>query len=374
MMDNKKNFAIQDFIIQLEQINFLEVLDAITPIIIFYITNKAITTYRLHREYKPKNISKVALPPELISEYSEVDFNKIIATKYGESIVKFAEVVINTFSEKDLINFYNNINDIKTREKSFKIRNLILKSKTAGEYNTKKNEITIDDEYADTTIYHELFHMAGSKYEDGIDYSGFQQSSLKPGIANIGRGINEGYTELLSQRYFGKNDDNEGTYEYEVFTAEKLEQIIGKEKMESLYLNANLKGLIDELKQYTSEEEIMRFISSTDFLVKHMNDKRLKIFEKNMISNSLKNVNRFIITCYSKKLQQQFDDGIISSKDELLHKLANFISSLSYTIKAGNREFEMMTNDDIKEIVQAAFKKKNINVSLEQEEYAEVKK
>ena len=48
MMDNKKNFAIQDFIIQLEQINFLEVLDAITPIIIFYITNKAITTYRLH--------------------------------------------------------------------------------------------------------------------------------------------------------------------------------------------------------------------------------------------------------------------------------------------------------------------------------------
>lgn len=374
MMDNKKNFAIQDFIIQLEQINFLEVLDAITPIIIFYITNKAITTYRLHREYKPKNISKVALPPELISEYSEVDFNKIIATKYGESIVKFAEVVINTFSEKDLINFYNNINDIKTREKSFKIRNLILKSKTAGEYNTKKNEITIDDEYADTTIYHELFHMAGSKYEDGIDYSGFQQSSLKPGIANIGRGINEGYTELLSQRYFGKNDDNEGTYEYEVFTVEKLEQIIGKEKMESLYLNANLKGLIDELKQYTSEEEIMRFISSTDFLVKHMNDKRLKIFEKNMISNSLKNVNRFIITCYSKKLQQQFDDGIISSKDELLHKLANFISSLSYTIKAGNREFEMMTNDDIKEIVQAAFKKKNINVSLEQEEYAEVKK
>lgn len=374
MMDNKKNFAIQDFIIQLEQINFLEVLDAITPIIIFYITNKAITTYRLHREYKPKNISKVALPPELTSEYSEVDFNKIIATKYGESIVKFAEVVINTFSEKDLINFYNNINDIKTREKSFKIRNLILKSKTAGEYNTKKNEITIDDEYADTTIYHELFHMAGSKYEDGIDYSGFQQSSLKPGIANIGRGINEGYTELLSQRYFGKNDDNEGTYEYEVFTVEKLEQIIGKEKMESLYLNANLKGLIDELKQYTSEEEIMRFISSTDFLVKHMNDKRLKIFEKNMISNSLKNVNRFIITCYSKKLQQQFDDGNISSKDELLHKLADFISSLSYTIKVGNREFEMMTNDDIKEIVQAAFKKKNINVSLEQEEYAEVKK
>ena len=68
MMDNKKNFAIQDFIIQLEQINFLEVLDAITPIIIFYITNKAITTYRLHREYKPKNISTLALKTELIIE------------------------------------------------------------------------------------------------------------------------------------------------------------------------------------------------------------------------------------------------------------------------------------------------------------------
>ena len=61
MMNNKENFTIQDFIIQLEQINYLEILDAIKPLIIYYVTSKAIDTYKLHRDYKPKNISKVTL-------------------------------------------------------------------------------------------------------------------------------------------------------------------------------------------------------------------------------------------------------------------------------------------------------------------------
>ncbi len=374
MMDNKEKFTIQDFIMQLEQVNYIEILDAIKPLIIYYVTSKTLDTYSLHMDYKPKNISKVTLPPELTLEYSEVDINKIVATKYGESIIRFANVIIKNFPTEDLTNFYININNLKARAKNFGIQNLILKSKTAGEYDPKKNEITVDDDTAESTIYHELFHMASSIYKDGIRYSGFHQSSFKHGIGSLGRGIDEGYTELLSRRYFTPDSSVTCAYEYQVFIAEKLEQIIGREKMQKLYLNSNLKGLIDELKQYVSEDEIMKFISNTDFLVKHMDDKKFQLFEKNMIGNCLKNINRFVIICYSKKLQQQVKDGKISTNDEILQNLAEYISSLPSNIKIRKCKYEVMTGEDIQESLQASFENTNVTVSINSEEQLGIKK
>ena len=372
MLNNKENFTIQDFVMQLEQINYLEILDAIKPLIIYYVTKKAFGSYTLHRDYKPKNISKVTLPPELKADYSEIDIKKIAATKYGEYIVKFAEILINNFPVEDLINFYNNINLLKTKQKNFKIQNFILRSKTVGQYNSIKNEITIDDDTAETTIYHELFHMASSVYKDGIIYSGFHQGSLKPGIASLGRGLNEGYTELLSQRYFTRDSAITNAYEYQVFIAEKLEQIIGKEKMQSLYLNSNLKGLIVELKRYVSDEEIMKFISNTDFLLSHSGNKKLQLLEKNMIVKCLKNVNRFIIICYSKKLQQQVKDGEISSNDEMLQKLADYILSLTAYVKLRNHRYEVTSDEDLRESLQASFENTDANVSINQYEQPDI--
>lgn len=216
--------------------------------------------------------------------------------------------------------------------------------------------------------------MASSTYKDGIDYSGFQQASLKPGFVSLGKGLNEGYTQLLSQRYFPSDSYVTVSYKYQVFIAEKLEQIIGKEKMQSLYLNSNLKGLIDELKQYVSEEEIMKFISNTDFLVNHMKNKKLQLFEKNMIGNCLKSINRFIIICYSKKLQQQVKDGEISSNEEILQKLAVYISSLASNITIGKRKYEVMTDEDITESLLASFKNTNVTVSINREEQSGIKK
>jgi len=371
MINNKEKITIQDFITEIEQINYFEILDVIKPLIIYYITSKTISAYQLHRNYKPKKISKVVLPPTLNKEYSELDIKKITVTKYRESILKFAEVLINNFPAKDLINFYNNIHDLKIKEKKFKIQNFILRSNTAGEYIPSVNEITIDDDTAELTMYHELFHMASSTYKDGIIYSGFNQSSFKPRIADLGKGINEGYTELLSRRYFGKLTN---AYEYEVFITETLEQIVGKEKMQSLYLNSNLKGLIDELKQYVSEEEIMKFIFNTDFLVDHLHDKKLQLFEKNMINNSLKNITRFVIICYSKKLQKLLVDGIILTNDELLQKLTKFISSLTSNIKIGKHRYEAMTAKDVQESLELSFENTGFTVSINQEKQSDVKR
>ncbi len=361
MMNNKEKFIMQDFIMQLEQINYLEILDAIKPIIIYYVTSKALYTYSLNRNYKPKNISNVTLPPELILEYSEVDINKIVATKYGESIIKFADVMIKNFPTEDLTNFYININDLKIRPKKFDIQNLILRSNVAGEYSQSKNEITIEEDIAELTIYHELFHMASSIYKDGRYYSGFYQVILKQCIS-LGKGINEGYTQLLSKRYF---PSSVSAYEYQVLIAEKLEQIIGREKMQSLYLNANLNGLIAELKQYISEDEIMKFISNTDFLIKYMDDKKPQLVKKIMIGNCLKSINRFLIICYSKKLQQQFKNGKFSTDDEMSQDLTEYITSLASDIKIRKHRYEVMTTEDIQESLKTSFENTDFCVNLE---------
>ena len=40
----------------------------------------------------------------------------------------------------------------------------------------------------------------------------------------------------------------------------KLEHIIGKEKMEQLYISSDLKGLINEINKYLDKKETMSFI------------------------------------------------------------------------------------------------------------------
>ena len=115
--------------------------------------------------------------------------------------------------------------------------------------------------------------MSSSFYRGEIEYSGFHQFSLKSGLFNLGEGINKGYTELLRHRYFITENDGFESYTYEIDTADKIEKITGKEKMESLYLNADLPGLIQELKQFSSEEAIIKFISDVDFIFKNFDEK-----------------------------------------------------------------------------------------------------
>lgn len=347
-MDNKEKFELTDILIQLEQIDYISIIRMLRPIIYYYTTSKVIDGYKLHKDFKPKNISRVSLPPELIQEYSDVDIEKLASQRFGEAVIEFAKLVMTKFPSKDLTNFYNNLNELKVEPKKFGLQNLILRGNTAATYDAKKNQIQVDSDDYTSTIYHELFHMASSTYKDGVRYSGFRQSSLKSGIANLGKALNEGYTQLLTERYFGYIEEVRGTYEFEVHITDKLEKIVGQEKMESLYLNADLPGLVNELKNYASEEEIMKFISGTDFLREHLADKKLLPFEKGMITNSLKNVNEFLFRAYTVKLKRQLDSGALNM-NEFNENLATYISSLGASLKSGKHRYEFLTPEILQE-------------------------
>ena len=366
-MDNKEKFTVQDFLIQIQQIDYASIITTLSPIIICYINSKVIDGYNLHRDYKPKNIRKVSLPPDLTQEYSNVDIERFASQQFGSAIIHFANVIIDKFPSVDLVNFYNNLNELKINPKKFGFQNLVLRSNTAATYEAKKNKIKVDKDDYISTIYHELFHMASATYKNGIRYVGFRQSSLKPGVVSLGKGINEGYTQLLTERYFGDIEEVKGTYEYEVHIVDKLEKIVGREKMESLYLNANLPGLLTELKNYATEDEITKFISGVDFLTEHFDDKKLLPFEKGMITNSLKNVNEFLLRAYTKKLKNQLDADLLNV-DELNEQLATYISSLGTSVKAGKHSYEFLTIESLQENLRAILEAPELTVDVKEQE------
>lgn len=351
-MNDKQKFEIQDFLIQIQQIDYASIITILRPIIICYISSKVIDGYYLRKDYKPKNISKVCLPPDLKQEYSNIDIERFASQQFGSAIIHFANVIIDKFPSADLVNFYNNLNELKINPKKFGFQNLVFSSNTAATYEVKKNKIEVDKDNYISTIYHELFHMASSIYKNDISYAGFSQSSQKPGVVCLGKGINEGYTQLLTERYFGDIEEVKGTYKYQVHIVDKLEKIVGREKMESLYLNANLPGLLNELKNYATEEEVANFISSIDFLTERFYDKKKLLFEKGMITNSLKNVNEFLLKTYAQKLKIQLDAGLLSV-DELNEQLATYISSLGTSISAGKYSYEFLTIESSLEILKS---------------------
>ena len=118
------------------------------------------------------------------------------------------------------------------------------------------------------------------------------------GTGYVGRGINEGYTEILRERYFDI-DLRETGYLYEYQMTKILELIIGAEKMEHIYFKGNLLILIRELSNYCSLEEAKQFIDDMDrmvFLI-HENDEKSKQRRQHLLDKNY----AFLKNCLSNK-------------------------------------------------------------------------
>lgn len=326
----------KNIISNIEKINFLEIFEAIKPVLICYIASRTIGDYVLNRRHKNNNYLKVYIPEEIDKKFkniSDIDIKRMSSLKYAEQIKKFTEVMIKTFRKEDLQNFYNNINLLSV-ENINKKKSFIHNYSTIGCYDTDINTVYINDKYVDTTIYHELLHMASSKkIDEKNSRTGFHYSTSH---GSIGVGLNEGYTYLLSKRYFVASK-NSG-YGFQLDVVEKLEEIIGKEKMESLYLNANLYGLINELREYEDEKTIMRFIYSLDFITDLGGRQRRNFLGKKYLQESVFSTSNFLLRCYLKKKKSEFDTNKISY-EELENSIFNYINDFGGHFKIEKEKY-----------------------------------
>ena len=251
----------------------------------------------------------------------------------------FTEVIVNNIDKDDLSNFYRNMSDLTYKRKIIN-PHFSFFSTTAGIYNSKKNMVSIYQNKK-SIIFHELLHVASSKYEDNIRKEGL---SINPfGNKIIGTGINEGYTELLASRLFNIDSEVCYGYQYQLLVAQKLEQILGEEYIKRYYFNANLPGLIDDLCLYDSKEKVLEFLNSCDYLINSLNQLSLFFIKKRKIINNLAIVDDFLLNSFIKKEYYLYKDRKIT-REELLEKIFIFSNSLPDCIYKGE---SLSTDGDI---------------------------
>ena len=313
-------------------------------VVVPYLANRFGHYFRIKKIYNHKKIIKVSVPPKYKKKYDNIELNKINNKTFKEVALEFSKVLIEHFPEEALTNFYNNLNEL-----TIKNNKLIVLIGAGGCYAPLNNSITISDFDA---IYHELFHMASRLYSksDGVSYVGFKQRSTKLSkitYNGIGTGLNEGYTEVLTHRYF--RSKTYSSYEFETDIARKLEMIIGSDKMTDLYLKGDLSGLINELKKYMPEDEIIKFITRIDLINEY------EIEHKSIIvRESIFDIYEFLLKANALKLKMQYDEGLIDistfktlSNDYLdSFKTVVYLPSIKYEL----RNIEEMYNIILKDI------------------------
>lgn len=186
-----------------------------------------------------------------------------IKQKNDKKIIEaFKNKMQETFKEKDLKNMNNNLLTLKITKYNLLLSKILKHlTDTNGCYEIDLNKIKIYQE--DDTIYHELLHLACNNRKNDNKIIGFDHHTIKDKyILSFGVGLNEIYTEILTNRLFGKeiNDPTSKTIKLVLL----LEQLI--EDLPSLYLNSDLYELVIKLSKYTSINESLDFIYNIDRL------------------------------------------------------------------------------------------------------------
>lgn len=288
--------------------------------IMLYLTGfNILKHYKLHKDFNKNDIT-ILNPKEFKTKFTKKDINRIKTLKIGKDILKFKNTLEQNINNNYLNNMYNNFKTIKAKKDLF----ILLLLGMGGFYVPKRNSITLNEIVKDEVIDHELLHASSSYYDEEkkLAYIGFAQINYNNN-KNIGKSLNEGYTSLLVNRYFPRGDiELSDSYKICRLFAAQIEKIIGQEKMEEAYFKADLNMLINELEKYDRRENIISVINSLDFILLHLKDKKnlllncvSKRYAKNCLIISLDNIQCHLIKWYTKKLQKDLDNNLITNSE-----------------------------------------------------------
>ena len=82
-----------------------------------------------------------------------------------------------------------------------------------------------------------------------------------------------------------------------------------------------------------------------------------------MITNSLKNVNKFLLKAYIVKLKRQLDSGALNM-NEFNENLATYISSLGTSLRSGKHRYEFLTPEILQESLKTILDAPDLTVNV----------
>ena len=186
----------------------------------------------------------------------ETYINNIINKKYNtdRGYLYFIDLLLEKYPDFQIN--YDNLNKL---EISSITKSVFLESGFSGVYtfddnkirlfnNTDENgkeifkDITISDDELINAFLHELIHAITSKEKDGIIYEGFNMRHN--GQSSYFLGINEGVTQMITDDLLGEESD---AYIFQTIFVRQLAEIIGKEKLVSMYSKNDIDSLADAI-------------------------------------------------------------------------------------------------------------------------------
>ena len=279
-------------------------------------------------------------------------------------IKKFLDNIVNSISRNNLILLINNLSSLQVDNKlniknlidnaqicyfykyygiaSYEGKNNLIKIISPVEYSINEKILNLDrkvkrenipyDTYIERVLFHELLHMSSTIYDKNNNrrFSGFEQLDFVSD-QRIGVGLTEGYTENLVEKFFCDDLTLNYSYRYEKNISSLLEEILGSELMQSLYFNANLFGLIDELSKYSSFEEANQFIFNLDEakeLISIASSSAFDIKDFKYLESLNDMINNYLLKININKMKLEY------SSDDIIEKIMAFIKKLHINTKS----------------------------------------
>jgi len=304
--------------------------------------------YKLQKEYN--SYQMIDTYPNIFKNNDNIELNKeyVSSLFIKEDIFNFIEVMSSKKLNIDLNNFYKNLNSLSIENRDPRKEKFIPGGSLAAYYIPSYNTLVVNEDDYKEFINHELLHVTVSRENtDGSISCGFLQ--YKDGVC-IGSAIDEGCTQLFSERYFNEEETGKDVYVLEKLVVSLLEDIIGSEKLEELYFQSDLGGLVDELSKYVDREEVLKFIYNLDFYSYYCLS---FVFEHSnkLMYTCLNEIGCFLFKTYYSKL-------LIENKEVDLESVNKFIKTLMSGIYIGRKKVEYFDIEDESRIINDVYKNK----------------
>lgn len=300
----------------------------------------------------PKNV-KIKLPPIIKENHKELNINKNIDNQYHNDINKFYRILKRRLPDECLNTFKNNI-----QTASIKRLWPIFCRSIGGLYIPKTNKIMIESK---DFITHELLHLSSNCLNSIMN--GFRQSSLKDMSVCVGTGLNEGYTDLLDERYF--NQPPEYTIEY--IHSILIEKIISKDKMEKYYFKGNLYEVKEELKKYSNEEDIIIFLRKLDYITANVDLKRKYNKCQKYITENILFLLKIMLLKFKNSKKYPLTDNHYNN---MFNDILKVIKDLKNNYNCDEIDYSLLNLEDTSLLIDSILNTDNINNSYTNEFYS----
>ena len=270
----------------------------------------------LRRENNKKRCH--AFPFFGLFQYYSSHQKELFQQRYHYMISVFEEKISQEAPHINLDFYHKNLKTLKVSDFNFWLYNKFSSKDTMGSYSLLNNEILIEWKGSLRIFAHELFHMLGRSISATEYKSGFHYINIKD-IIHVGKYFNEGYVEVLSDRYFGLRSTP--AYAKEKVFASLIEDVVGKEKMEELYSKADIEGLFQEIMPYTTEDRMVRFFQDVERNHKLRGDSKGNLTRQQLMTFA--RCQNFCLECRLEKWKQE---GL--SDQEIGHKYFEFLGNV----------------------------------------------